>query len=61
MTRHEHTHAAHGIPGELRDVGATIARRTLLGALGVATIGGLTAGAFGLTGRGAAPAQAGTV
>ncbi len=61
MTQHEHTHAAHDIPGEPRDTRATIARRTLLGALGVATLGGLAAGALGLTGRGAAPAQAGTI
>ena len=33
--------------------GATIARRTLLGAVGVSAIGGLTAGVLGMTGRGA--------
>lgn len=33
-------------------------RRALLGAIGVATLGGLAAGALGLTGRGAGPAQA---
>jgi len=36
----------------------TIARRTLLGALGVATVGGLTAGALGITGRAASPVRA---
>ena len=36
---------------------ATLARRTLLGALGIATVGGLTAGVLGLTGRAAGPAK----
>lgn len=37
---------------------ATLARRTLLGAIGFATLGGIAAGALGLTGRGASPARA---
>src|SRR6266849_3651965 len=36
---------------------ATMARRALLGAVGVAAIGGLTAGALGLTGRAASPVK----
>ncbi len=36
-----------------QDRGATIARRTLLGAVGVSAIGGLTAGVLGITGQGA--------
>jgi FtsP/CotA-like multicopper oxidase with cupredoxin domain len=35
------------------DAGAVLARRTLLGAFGVAAVGGITAGVLGLTGRGA--------
>lgn len=42
-------------PGDERDAEGTIARRSLLGALGLATVGGLTAGVLGLTGRAAAP------
>lgn len=42
-------------PSEPADPAGTIARRTLLGALGVATVGGLTAGALGITGRAATP------
>src|SRR5919109_4403767 len=41
---------------EPSDPAGTLARRTLLGAVGVATIGGLTAGVLGLTGRAAGPA-----
>ncbi len=37
---------------------ATLARRALLGAVGVATVSGLTAGVLGLTGRAAGPAKA---
>jgi FtsP/CotA-like multicopper oxidase with cupredoxin domain len=37
------------------DQTGTIARRALLGAVGVASLGGLAAGALGLTGRGAPP------
>src|SRR5207302_9956493 len=37
------------------DPSGTLARRTLLGALGIATVGGLTAGVLGLTGRAATP------
>lgn len=40
------------------DAGAVLARRTLLGGLGIAAIGGLTAGALGLTGRGAPQTRA---
>ena len=39
------------------DNSATIARRTLLGAVGVSTIAGLTAGVLGLTGRAASPTR----
>jgi FtsP/CotA-like multicopper oxidase with cupredoxin domain len=42
-------------PGADRDEpGATMLRRTLLGAVGVSAIGGLTAGVLGLTGKAAA-------
>ncbi|HUG06973.1 MAG TPA: multicopper oxidase domain-containing protein, partial [Candidatus Limnocylindria bacterium] len=46
-------------PGEeaTADSKATFARRTLIGAVGFATLGGIAAGALGLTGRGAAPAR----
>jgi len=37
------------------DPTGTLARRSLLGALGVVTVGGLTAGVLGLTGRAATP------
>lgn len=40
-------------PVEQPDPAGTLARRTLLGAVGIAGIGGLTAAALGLTGRGA--------
>ena len=40
---------------------ATFARRTLIGAVGFATLGGIAAGALGLTGRGAAPARVAAV
>src|SRR5437764_1413076 len=43
------------IPTEHPDPAGTIARRTMLGALGIATVGGLTAGVLGLTGRAATP------
>jgi len=46
---------------DLQDQTGTIARRTLLGAIGFASLGGLAAGALGLTGRGAAPANAAVV
>lgn len=36
---------------------ATFARRTLIGAVGFATLGGIAAGALGLTGRGAGPTR----
>jgi len=42
---------------EPEDAAGTIARRTLIGTLGVATLGGIAATALGLTGRGAAPAR----
>jgi FtsP/CotA-like multicopper oxidase with cupredoxin domain len=42
---------------EPSDPAGSLARRTLLGAIGVATIGGLTAGVLGLTGRAAGPAR----
>src|SRR6266508_2936487 len=42
---------------EPQDPSGTIARRTLIGAVGVATLGGIAATALGLTGRGAAPAR----
>src|SRR6266545_2142042 len=43
---------------EPADQGGTVARRALLGAVGVATVGGLTASVLGLTGRAAGPARA---
>jgi FtsP/CotA-like multicopper oxidase with cupredoxin domain len=43
---------------EPSDAKATLARRTLLGSIGLATLGGITAGAMGFTGRGASPARA---
>ena len=43
-----------------QDPGGTLARRTLLGAIGLATIGGLTAGVLGLTGRAAGPTRVST-
>ncbi|TMC29894.1 MAG: hypothetical protein E6J27_04445 [Chloroflexi bacterium] len=43
-----------------QDPGGTLARRTLLGAIGLATIGGLTAGVLGLTGRAAGPTRLST-
>jgi FtsP/CotA-like multicopper oxidase with cupredoxin domain len=43
---------------EPADPHGTLARRTLLGAVGIATVGGLTAGVLGLTGRAASPARA---
>ncbi len=45
-------HAQRGEPS------ATLARRTLLGAIGVATVGGLTAGVLGLSGHATGPARA---
>jgi manganese oxidase len=42
---------------EPSDPTGSLARRTFLGAIGVATIGGLTAGVLGLTGRAAGPAR----
>ncbi len=42
---------------EPEDTGGTIARRALIGAIGFASLGGIAAGALGLTGRGAAPAR----
>jgi len=39
------------------DMGPTIFRRTLLGALGISAIGGLTAGVLGLTGKAASPRE----
>ena len=36
---------------------ATFARRTLIGAVGMATLGGIAAGALGVTGRGASPTR----
>src|SRR5437773_5613867 len=39
------------------DTRGMIARRTLIGAIGFASLGGIAAGALGLTGRGAAPAR----
>ncbi|HET7700661.1 MAG TPA: multicopper oxidase domain-containing protein [Candidatus Limnocylindria bacterium] len=47
-----------GPDGEPSDHSGTVARRTLLGAVGVATVGGLTAGVLGLTGRAAGPVRA---
>jgi FtsP/CotA-like multicopper oxidase with cupredoxin domain len=44
-------------PIDVSDAKATIARRTLIGAVGFATLGGIAAGALGLTGNGAAPAR----
>src|SRR5437016_14138398 len=44
-----------GTSNERPDPAGTIARRTMLGALGIATVGGLTAGVLGLTGRAATP------
>src|SRR5512132_663724 len=38
---------------EPEEAGALLARRTVLGALGVSAIGGMTAAVLGLTGRGA--------
>jgi hypothetical protein len=38
---------------EREDTRGTIARRTLIGAIGFASLGGIAAGALGLTGRGA--------
>lgn len=45
---------------EPTDPTGTIARRTLLGAIGMASLGGIAAGALGFTGQGAAPARAAT-
>ena len=42
---------------DAEDARGTIARRTLIGAIGFASLGGIAAGALGLTGRGAAPAR----
>jgi manganese oxidase len=42
---------------EPEDTRATIARRSLIGAIGVASLGGIAASALGFTGRGAAPAR----
>src|SRR5438094_8475775 len=47
-----------GTSNERPDPAGTIARRTMLGALGIATVGGLTAGVLGLTGRAATPLRA---
>ena len=44
-------------PIDASEAKATFARRTLIGAVGFATLGGIAAGALGLTGRGAAPAR----
>jgi manganese oxidase len=44
-------------PNDVSEAKATLARRTLIGAVGFATLGGIAAGALGLTGRGAAPAR----
>ena len=44
-------------PADTADAKATIARRSLIGAVGFATLGGIAAGALGLTGNGAAPAR----
>ena len=52
MTDETGPHPAEG-PIEPPDPAGTLARRTLLGAVGIAGIGGLTAAALGLTGRGA--------
>ena len=41
---------------EPQDTRGNIARRTLIGAIGFASLGGIAASALGLTGRGAAPA-----
>ena len=41
------------LPTEEPEDGSVLARRTLLGALGLAAVGGITAAALGLTGRGA--------
>lgn len=45
------------IQREPADPTGTLARRTLLAGLGVATVGGLTAGVLGLTGRAATPGR----
>src|SRR5687768_7656590 len=50
--------APHDVdPNDVSEPQATIARRTLIGAVGFATLGGIAAGALGLTGNGAAPAR----
>src|SRR2546428_3256667 len=54
MTEHPTT----GDPAETTE--ALILRRSLLGGLGLAAIGGLTAGALGLSGNAAAPRAAAT-
>jgi FtsP/CotA-like multicopper oxidase with cupredoxin domain len=43
-------------PTEPQDTRGNIARRTLIGAIGFASLGGIAASALGVTGRGAAPA-----
>ena len=52
------TDVPHGDTATTSDAGGTIARRTLIGAIGIATLGGIAAGTLGLTGRGAGPARA---
>ncbi|MDP9251846.1 MAG: multicopper oxidase domain-containing protein [Chloroflexota bacterium] len=42
---------------EPEDLRGTFARRTLIGAVGLASLGGIAAGALGLTGRGAGPTR----
>src|SRR5437868_2055893 len=51
----EHDDRPSAVPVGESDTTATIARRSLLGALGIATVGGLTASVLGLTGRAATP------
>ncbi len=46
---------------EPQDKNGTIARRTLIGAIGFASLGGIAASALGLSGRGASPARVAAV
>ena len=53
MTKDGNTPTRATTAEEPEDAGAVLARRTLLGALGISAIGGMTAAVLGLTGRGA--------
>jgi FtsP/CotA-like multicopper oxidase with cupredoxin domain len=58
MTDATETRTASSAPESEDSTSGTLARRALLGAVGIAAVGGLTAGVLGLTGRAASPARA---